>query len=243
MITMRRRAFTLIEVMMALAVVGIFLAISYRLFIGSQRIAGKGTWTSGVIDQMRNALNQLNLSLKSTSYPTTLLSDAIKDPVNGGMDVAKKFFVKLHKDGTVKVANLTGETEIAQWVVCEPEKPPQRGIIIYHRLLLVPIAKTVVKEGEKVAELWIDAQANAFSTTGPKHAESGTLSLTALPDKNRRFRILEDVSEVRFTVPSALPALDPQPIKIELRCQYPRDVNTFKENSLMITPNVGVDNL
>ena len=244
-----RRAFTLVEVMIALAVISMFLVLAYRLFIGGQKVANKGTWTAATVDRMRNALTQLNNSLKSTSYPTTLLSDAILDPTNNTIDVAKQFFVKIPKTKTISASAVSGTDQlIMTWVVCEPERPPAKGVIVYNRLSLKPVLNTMVKVGE----LWIDSKACTFATNpnsgssdpNTKHAQSGILTTAEIPVKSRKFKICDDVEEIRFTLPgTALPILEPQPIKIEIRCQFPKDPKTFKENSIMITPNVGIDYL
>lgn len=241
-----RRAFTLVELLIAVSVLGIFLFFAYRLFMGGQKVAGKAQWIGMIIDQQRNATQQLNIQLKSTSYPTTLLPDGIYDPSSKGApaNAADQYYVKLDSGMTVKSSTLSGEKVIMSWVCCEPERPPTPGVIVENQLTLTPVHNTLVK----VAIMKLRSRGFSFTTnpSGPanqRYAQSGSLSKAAKPELNRDYHLVDDVEEVRFLMPATPPVREPQPIKIEIRSLYPKDPKVFKENALMITPNVGIGTL
>jgi prepilin-type N-terminal cleavage/methylation domain-containing protein len=52
-----KRAFTLIEVMIACFVMALFMTGVYQLFIGGSKTAGRAQWISGTVDQLRNTLS------------------------------------------------------------------------------------------------------------------------------------------------------------------------------------------
>ena len=242
-----RRAFTLVELLIAVTILGLFLFLAYQLFIGGQKVAGKSQWIGMIVDQQRNATQQLNIQLKSTSYPTTLLPDGIYDPSAKGAPptAADQYYVKLDSGMTVKSSSLTGEKVIMSWVCCEPERPPSPGVIVENQLTLTPVHNSLVK----VAVMKLHSRGFAFTTNAggaanQRYAQSGVISKgTVKAELNRDLHLVDDVEEVRFIVPVTPPSRDPQPIKVEIRSLFPKDPKVFKENSLMITPNVGVGTL
>lgn len=240
-----RRAFTLVELLIAVTILGLFLFLAYQLFIGGQKVAGKSQWISMIIDQQRNATQQLNIQLKSTSYPTTLLPDGIYDPSTAKAPpaAAEPYFVKIESSMKIKSSTLSGEKVLMTWVCCEPERPPSPGIIVENQLTLTPTSNSLVK----VAVLKLHSRGFTFTTnpggaSNQRYAQSGVIAKAAKADLNRDYHLVDDVEEIRFIVPT-IPSRDPQPIKVEIRSLFPKDPKVFKENSLMITPNVGVGTL
>ena len=241
-----RRGFTLVELLIAISILSMFLFYVYRLFIGGQKVAGKSQWIGMIVDQQRNATQQLNIQLKSTSYPTTLLPDGIFDPSAKGAPAAAAdpYYVKIDPAMTVKTSSLTGEKTILSWVCCEPERPPKPGTIVENQLTLTPVQNTLVKVG--VLKLRSRGFTFTTSPTGPanqRYAQSGNITKSPKPDLNRDIHLVDDVEEIRFLVPVTPPFREPQPIKIEIRSLFPKDPKVFKENSLMISPNVGIGTL
>ena len=88
------KAFTLVEVLMAMAIFVMLLVGVYKLFIGGSQTAGKGQWINLTVDQMRNALSFISGEIKSATYPTTLLKDTIYDPCdNPDKSVDAKYYI------------------------------------------------------------------------------------------------------------------------------------------------------
>ncbi|MBF0500907.1 MAG: prepilin-type N-terminal cleavage/methylation domain-containing protein [Candidatus Riflebacteria bacterium] len=238
----RCRAFTLIELLIAVSILAIFLYFAYNLFIGGQKVSMKAQWIGMVVDQLRNGTQILNIQLKSTSYPTTLLPDAIKDPscADAPAGAAEPYYVKV-KAVSDKVAakdmSAAGQS-IMSWVCCDPERPPGSGTIVINDLIYTPTDYQLVKVGK----LRLRSRGFTFKSVPKDYAQSGKIMKTPNVVADRDIPLIEDVEWVRFTMPQC-PTPDPQPIKIEIHCVFPKDPNVFKENSLMITPNVGVGTL
>lgn len=237
-----RPGFTLVELLIAVAILAMFLFIVYQLFIGGSKTAGRSQWINGTVEEMRNSLSLLQKELKSTSYPTTLFANTILDPTG---DPAKSapFFVQIKQENQLLTPPAVGQApvEIMRWVVCEPEQPPNSGKITYNKLLLEGTPNTLVSVGNLI----IRSETFDFKTSPPDHARSGEAGLakTIVATAAKRNReIVHDVEHVKFLVPASLPTgpTDFQPLKITLRTRYPKDPNVFKENEVMVTPNVGI---
>jgi prepilin-type N-terminal cleavage/methylation domain-containing protein len=238
------RAFTLVEVMIAVFVMALFMGGVYKLFIGGSRTAGRGQWISGTVDEMRNTLNLLSKEIRSSTYPTTIFSDTFYDPCeNSDLSVPAKFYLKILKDGEKIYTPSSGEIKVMSWVVCDPEKPPaEPGKIVKNELFLEFKQNT---KKSPVGRLRIKSEAYSFKTDAKNdHARSGKLNLTPLKTGNREKVLVGDVEFVEFTVAGTIPPEKPVdffPISVKIHTLYPKDVNVFKENSIMATPQVGID--
>lgn len=240
---MSKKAFTMVELMVACVVLALFMVGVYQLFIGGTKSAGRSRWISGTVDQMRNALTLLNREIKSATYPSTLFSDTFFDPCdNPDKSVAEQFYLRILKTGEPITPPTTGELKIMEWSVSEPEKPPQSGKIIKH-VLVLKASKTSAKK--PLGRLHLTS--NAFKYTTDKTAEyakSGNLSLTPIDEENRSKTLVHDVEFVEFSVAGNIPPNKPVdffPISVKIRTLYPKDNKVFKENSIMATPQVGID--
>ncbi|MFZ5949885.1 MAG: PilW family protein [Candidatus Rifleibacteriota bacterium] len=239
----KKLAFTLVEVMIACLIMSMFMYAVYRLFIGGSQSAGRAQWISGTVDQLRNSLTVLNREIKSATYPTTLFSDTFFDPCdNPDKDVYSQFYMKILKAGEPIKPPSSGETKIMAWVVCEPEKPPQAGKILKHELLLDAV-KTSAKE--QLANLKLKTEAFKYTTDKTsEYARSGKLNLTPIAEETKTKVLINDVQHVEFSVAGNMPPEKPVdffPISVTIRTLYPKDERVFKENSIMATPQVGID--
>jgi len=239
-----KSAFTLIEVVIACAVMAMFMTGVYQLFIGGSKTAGRAQWITGTVDQMRNALQLISRDVRSATYPTTLFSDTFFDPCdNDSIAVPAQYYLRILKDGEPINAPSSGELKIMSWVMCEPEKPPtQPGKLIRNEIYL---DHTLDTPGGPVANLRIKTEAFSF-TTNPQgsYAKSGNLSLAALPEESRDRVFVNDVQFIEFSVAGTIPPEKPVdflPISVKIRTLYPKDEKVFKENSIMATPQVGID--
>jgi prepilin-type N-terminal cleavage/methylation domain-containing protein len=240
-----RRAFTMVELMIAVTILAIFLFFAYRLFLGGTATANKGNWINATVGELRNTTALLTKEIKSTSYPTTLFANMILDPCdNPDANVAKQFYLKIRAENQEIKAPDSGELEVMRWVSCEPEHPPNPGKITYNSLWFKanPTATRV-----KVGDIVHKTEAFTFTTAAnsspnSNHARSGNLAKSPLPNGKKEHTILRDVELIHFTVPESLPttATNFAPINIRLRTWFPQDSRVFKENSIMVTPNVGI---
>ncbi len=242
--TRKQAAFTLVEVVIACAVMALFMVGVYQLFIGGSKTAGRAQWISGTVDQMRNTLSLLSREIRSSTYPTTLFSDTFYDPCdNDDPKVAAEFYLRILKDGQAIPTPSDGELKIMTWVVCEPEKPKnQPGKITKNELYLDFVYNTRVAP---IGNLRLKSSAFEYTTDAKNnYARSGKLNLTPIEKETRSKILVNDVQFIEFSVAGTLPPEKPVdffPISVKIRTLYPKDENVFKENSIMATPQVGID--
>lgn len=233
---------------MAAAILGVFLMVSYKLFIGGQKTATKAAWTNFAVDRLRNATQLINQELKKATFPTTLLTDAVKDPSNvKDLNFGKEYFVKIHPNsdndngGKFEASEIPDNSEkiVMKWVICEPERPPQPGKMQKKEMVFIPVKNTLVKVGQ----LRVRSRSYTYDTTGlPNYVESvPAFKPTEIQKSFTDTQLLDDVQWIRFNLPEF--SKDPQRIKIEFHCQCPQDPKTFKDNFTTITPNTGVSAL
>ncbi len=243
-LTPGKRAFTLIEVVIACAVMAVFMTGAYQLFLGGSKTAGRAQWISGAVDQMRNALQIISRDIRSATYPTTLFSDTFFDPCdNKNVSVPAQYYLRILKDGEVINAPSSGELKVMSWVMCEPEKPPtQPGKLIRNDVYL---DYTLDTPAGPLANLRIKTEAFSYTTSSQgSYAKSGNLSLSALPEESRNRVFVNDVQFIELSVAGTLSPEKPVdflPISVKIRTLYPKDEKVFKENSIMATPQVGID--
>ncbi|HNX74855.1 MAG TPA: prepilin-type N-terminal cleavage/methylation domain-containing protein [Candidatus Rifleibacterium sp.] len=237
-------AFTLVEVLIACVVMALFMTAVYQLFIGGSKTAGRAQWVSGTVDQMRNTLSLLSREIRSSTYPTTLFSDTFYDPCdNDDPKVAAEFYLRILQDGKPILPPSTGELKIMTWVVCEPEKPKnQPGKIVKNELFLDFAQQTRVAP---VGNLRLVSSAFSYTTDAKnEYARSGKLNLTPIEKETRSKILVNDVQFIEFSVAGTLPPEKPVdffPISVKIHTLYPKDEKLSKENSIMATPQVGID--
>jgi prepilin-type N-terminal cleavage/methylation domain-containing protein len=239
----RKKAFTLVEVLIASFVMALFMGAVYKIFISGSRTAGRGQWISGTVDEMRNALSILQTEIKASTYPTTIFSDTFFDPCdNDDISVPRKFYLKILKDGEKIKSPSAGDLKIMSWVVCEPEKPKNvPGKIVKNSLYFEFSQKT--KKGP-IGQLRLKSEAFTYTTNAmTEHAKSGKLNLTPAKTGNRNKILVRDVEFIEFSVAGTIPSEKPVdffPISVKIHTLYPKDIKVFKENSIMATPQVGI---
>ncbi len=237
-----KKAFTLVEIIIGLSILCILLASVYKIFIGGSKTAGKGQWINETVDQMRNALNLLSSEIKSATYPTTMFKDKIYDPCkNSDINVPKKYYLRiLKKSEPIKVPE-SGEIKIMDWYVCKTEKPDQNipGEINHNQLYLVFKNKT----GSNITgDLVLKTEKSEYTTNSTSdYAKSGKLNMGKTSSRTRV--LVNDVESITFKVAGSVEGKNPLgfcPISVTIRTLYPKDVNVYKENSIMATPQVAI---
>lgn len=238
------RAFTLVEVVIACLILALFMTGVYQLFIGGSKTAGRAQWVNGTVDQLRNALSFLGREIRSSTYPTTLFSDTFFDPCdNEDAEVPAQYYMRILKDEEPIYVPSGGQLKVMSWVVCEPEKPKIRpGKIVKNELFLDFVMKTKVAP---VGNLRLNSAAFEYTTDAAGgYAKSGKLNLKPIIEETRTRILVNDVQFIEFMVAGTLPPEKPVdffPISVKIHTLYPKDEKVFKENSIMATPQVGID--
>lgn len=241
---MKKAAFTLVEILMAVVILVLILVGIYNLFIGGSKTAGKGQWINTTVDQMRSALSFISNEIKNATYPTTLLTNTIYDPCdNPDKSVAAKYYLRILKDGSAINVPESGEINIMEWFVCDAEKPGYSdGKLLNHKLYLVFKNKT----GSHITgDLVMRTEAFEYTTNSKNnYAKSGKLNLIPLNTENINRTLVNDVEFVEFSVAGVIPpqkAVDFFPISVKIHTLYTKDTKVSKENSIMATPQVAID--
>jgi prepilin-type N-terminal cleavage/methylation domain-containing protein len=241
--------FTLVEILIGMAILVIFMWGAYNLFSGGAGAAMKAQWITARTNDLRNTFDMLNKRLKATSYPATLLPDGIFDTAK--TSGKNEYFVGLKSIVAVgapketvsfKAEQITADTVIAQWEVCEPERidasgKATPGMITIDRLILKPNPR-----GGKcvTANLYLKSEASKFTSNPSSRYAEGGLSRTRVTDRDSSFQMVEDVSTIRFETKASDMNL---PINIEIETRWPKDPKVFKSSGQSIIPNVGIKGL
>lgn len=75
------RGMTLMEVMVAVALVSLVFGVAYRVMDQARRESRKGFWLQKAITELRNGTRAISLRLKKTSYPTTVAKTGAQQSV------------------------------------------------------------------------------------------------------------------------------------------------------------------
>jgi prepilin-type N-terminal cleavage/methylation domain-containing protein len=241
----KRKAFTLVEVIIALAIFSLLLTGIYRVFIGGSKTAGKGQWINTTVDQMRNALSFISAEIRKATYPTTMFKNTIYDPCdNNDKKVPGKYYLRILKEGTPINVPSSDKLKIMDWCVCSSEKPEEneKGKFINHQLYLVYKTKTTTSI---TGDLVLKTESFNYTTDSKNnYARSGKIYLTPIPSETREKTLVNDVESVEFIVGGKInpqKPLDFLPISVKIRTLYSKDTKVFKENSIMATPQVAID--
>ena len=239
----RKKAFTLVEVIIALVIFSLLLAGVYKLFIGGSKTAGKGQWINTTVDQMRNALSFLSNEIRSATYPTTMFKNTIYDPCdNPDKSVAAKYFLRILAEGKPITVPTSGREKIMDWCVCTTEKPgSSKGKFVNHQLYTVykqTVGSTII------GDLVLKTESFEYTTDpNSNYAKSGKINLTPIKSETREKTLVNDIESVEFSTAKKITeenSLDFFPISVKIRTLYPKDLKVFKENSIMATPQVAI---
>ncbi|MDD3001344.1 MAG: type II secretion system protein [Candidatus Riflebacteria bacterium] len=239
-----KRGFTLIEIVVACGIMGLFMYGVYTLYTGGSKTAAKGQYINDAVNELRNATSLLHRTINSATYPTTMFSDKFYDPCdNTDKSVAAQFYLKILKDAEKIKVPASGQQTIMKWVVSSPEKPPEStGKITKHELILAYEAKY---SAEPLGKLILKTEAFTFTTDAHNnYARSGKLNLAPIPNESSSKTLVNNVNFVEFMVGGTIPPEKPVdflPISVKISTVYPKDEKVVKENSIMATPQVGID--
>jgi hypothetical protein len=241
---MNKRAFTLVEILVASGVLVLFMIGVYQLYSGGAKNASRGQWINTSVNELRNATTILQRQMDSATYPTTLFSDRIYDPCsNSNKSVAAKYYLKIKKDGQEIAVPANGEEVLMTWVVSSPEKPPNSaGKLVEHELVL---ARDTTHSNLNLGKLVLKTVTNTFkSDAKSNYAQSGKLNITKIDKESGSKVLVNDVRSVEFVVGGSIPPQNPVdflPISVKIYTMYPKDDKVKRENSFMSTPQVGID--
>ena len=255
MIARRRRAFTLVEVLITLALLVILLGIAYEIMT---KMFASGTvtqWESVLTTQFTNADSRLRDFLNASSYPS-LLTPQGNAVLNFDPDkvppITNTAFLLGFPEGsgsppTKTFSDITASTPLLRWYRCEdgragieglPNQPPKALQIT---LVANPVGKTkahnitifdLAMEEAPVTNL--PATFDAF--VGFSSPSVGAKSTT---------RMVGDCREITLKLFSrnagalTLPVKDRVQVEVEIKCVEPSAGNAERSRKITAEANVG----
>lgn len=106
--TSKKSGFTLVEILIAAAVLSLVLVIGYKVFVGFSRSFQKGNWSLSTQNKLRNALTFIREEMQKATALTTVSL--------GGTDITEAGF----EFNLTSAEELTGSGDIADWYICLP---------------------------------------------------------------------------------------------------------------------------
>ncbi len=134
-----KKAFTLVEVLVAMAVLSMLVYSLYTLFSRTVSSVDVGSWKSQTQVKMRNALKQLTKDVSAATYRS--LMSANKTVINDGDDYKLK-----HKNGPVDTK--ATQADLLKFKMCTPGRTGLREADIQPKVVVAELKSTKTAEGK-----------------------------------------------------------------------------------------------
>lgn len=245
----RRRAFTLVEVLITLALLSVLLVIAYEIMT---KMFSSGTvtqWESVLTNQFSNADSRIRDFLNASSYPSLLTPqgnavlnfDPDKPPALDG-------FLLTFPDasGSKTFTDITAKTGLLRWYRCEdgrlgieglPNQPTKARQIT---LVAIPAGKTRAKnitifdlamEEAEVTNFPTDF--NAFRTFNTPNAGAASTTKMVGDCREITLKLLTRKGAI------SLPEKDRVQVEIDIKCVEPSSGNAERSRKITAEANVG----
>jgi prepilin-type N-terminal cleavage/methylation domain-containing protein len=239
-----QKAFTLVEILVVSVVLSLFLGGVYAIFSGGQRVAAKTSWLQYTIDRLRFTQKAIFKSIKTSSYPSSILPsniyDAGKTETNPGAN-ASNYFVRIGPGVGKKSAKDIIKSNNGVFLVTARSEPEvrdfqdlsenQKGKITWSIFSL----RTSPKDSD-LGIIYMEERIDEYTTVPPNYADA--LNRNYKSAKSRvTFKLAEDIEWIDF---QATPGYNPGEITITLSASYYRERNLTRQSVIKVVPNVGV---
>lgn len=227
-----KKAFTLVEILIAAGVLSIFLIGVFSVFFGGQRMGNNAYWTQHAVNRLRNAVRHISDNVKKSSYPSTIIFPGqVFEATTNDFKIQYTSKAVTYATETKDIAgNAAPGTYLLQFTESIPEKrmfeTDTPGTIRYHIYSLTKKGKLLYHHYEE----------SGITTSGPDYAKG--LSRNICPPAGATLTnsavIADDVESVSI-YPQAENAVSPMTLSIT--CRYPRGETRRTEQSTIV-PNV-----
>ncbi len=230
--TKLKKAFTLVEILIAAGVLTLFLGGVFSVFFGGQRMGSNAYWTQHIVNRLRNACRHVSDNVKKSSYPSTIIYPG--QVFENTDDSFKLQFTSRNTTFATQTANISGHSSPGTYLMTFPESIPEKqmfetdtpGTIRYH-------IYSLTNKGKLLYHLYED---NNVITTSPDFAKG--LSISTFPPATaglvKSLVISEDVESVSIA-PQVENAVSP--VTLSITCRYPRG-ETRRTEQATIVPNI-----
>lgn len=221
--TMNRKAFTLMEVIISCAVLALFITGLITLYSSGSKMTNSAMWLQNIASQLKNATRQINMSIQKSSYPTKIeYPGTIVECKNACFNV--KYYSTSFKASS---ASPTGTT-----VLQTTEATPARTggpdniapVLRYHIYLLK-------QNGDLIYSRYIDSGVSASNLTGDgftRTIPSGKVEYTAT--------LVRDVESIEF---ENIKGTTDSPLKVKINCAMKHSKTKRSEETIGV-PNVNI---
>lgn len=218
----KHSGFTLVEVLIASTVMVLFLAGGFALYMQGQNTISKSSWINNSTREEGFMLRELAELAKSSSYPTTVLSNVIK--------VAEKEVYKAKLPlGTGIIAPQKTPFDLLAFPICSPQIIPEGKNSPEAGRIKWVILRLQKQQSSKYYDLdLIETPEEKYSPNAPNYVSDLNdfgYSDKATIDKHKI--ILHDIEGVEVTT-EAIDSTKISSVKIDFILSYPKSP-TFKK--------------
>ena len=227
---MKRKAFTLTEVLIACTILSLFIGGILALYTSGSKMSNSAMWLQNINNQLRIASRQINSSINKASPPS-----AIFFPQKVIESTNKCFFLKYYNGELKASAASTGKNFLVTTEAIPAKtgsgynspKPEDQdgdhdGTLYFHIF-------SINQKGDLVYTRYIDSyKANGFSESFSKSIPSGKIEYKAT--------LVRDVDSVKCS--SKATGKEFQPVEVTIKCAMPRHTTTHREETAVGTPNI-----
>lgn len=228
----KRKAFTLIEILIGAGVLSLFLAGAFSLFFGGQRMGSNAFWTQQVINRLRNACRHVSDNVKKSSYPSTIIYPG-QVFENTGNDFRLQYNSKslIYATETADIAGIAAPgTYLFQFPECIPEKrmfdSDTNGTIRYH-------IYSLCKKGKLLYHMYEETNISTMPSDYAKALSKPTFP----PAGAARIRVQVIADDVESVSINPQVENEISPITISITCKYPKG-ETRRTEQATIVPNI-----
>ncbi len=225
---MKKKAFTLTEVLIACAILSIFIGCLIALYTSSSKMSNTAMWLQNINNQLRIAARQLNSSINKASSPS-----AIFYPQKVVVSTNKCFYLKYYNGTLLSSATSTGmnflvttesvPAKTGSGVKTQPTEQDgdHDGTIYFHFF-------SINQKGELVYTRYIDTyKAEGFTKDFSKPIPSGKIEYKAV--------LVRDVESVNCV--NKATGKERTPIEVTINCAMPKSQRTKRSEIAVGTPN------
>ena len=234
---MKNKGFTLIEVIIAFAVLTLFFGGLFSLYSSGSKMGNSTMWLQSITNQLKSTARQINTSIRKSSYPSLLTfpqkitenkSDCFKLQYYDGKLESKDCPELTSNQNYGKIFLITTESTPAKKGYSSSEN--QDAEMIYHIFSLA-------KNGDLTYSKYKDSESkdsftDSFTKTIPG-AATGVYKTTLVRNvESIKCERKDEKNEKRSNT-------EPQPIQISINCVMPR-ASTSRTEVAVGTPNVEI---
>jgi|GEM_PF-3754504 len=198
-----KKAYSLVEIMVAASMLVLVIGTFYSLFTGAIRAANIGDWKSRSQFKIRVAMKQLHMDISAATYPSLIALNQTT------VDRDKKWMLK-YKSGKTDVKN-AGDVKLLEFYICTPGKNTP----------VESIPKKIIK-----AVLSVEKKDSKTILTYQKELIEGN----AEPGDSKRSELVEDAVffDASLIKPDAEAAIDRAEfiLKVEIGTEHPQYAQT-----------------